>query len=116
MSTLRLVRVSFLVIGCSIRVLIYIILFIGYTELSKLQVTDDEHKTCDDKYHRAVTADWVLRSVSNQTEKVSVVQLYEDIGWPLVETYGSLYAAFIASKKYIHAFSRTYRYSVYNEN
>ncbi|RPB10591.1 nucleic acid-binding protein [Morchella conica CCBAS932] len=62
----------------------------GYTELSKLQVTDDEHKTCDDKYHRAVTADWVLRSVSNQTEKVSVVQLYEDIGWPLVETYGSL--------------------------
>ncbi|KAI5844952.1 eukaryotic translation initiation factor 2 alpha subunit-domain-containing protein, partial [Morchella snyderi] len=72
---------------------------IGYIELSKLQVTDDEHKRCDDKYHRAVTADGVLRWVSDETEKISVAQLYEDIGWPLIENYGSLYAAFITSKK-----------------
>jgi translation initiation factor 2 alpha subunit (eIF-2alpha) len=92
--------------------LIHISIFclsVGHIELSKLQVTDDEHKKCDDKYHRAVTADGVLRYVSDQTEiEVSVAQLYEDIGWPLVEKYGSLYDAFIASKKYIHPLSRTY--------
>eukprot|EP00005_Dracoamoeba_jomungandri_P001153 CAMPEP_0174259434 /NCGR_PEP_ID=MMETSP0439-20130205/8257_1 /TAXON_ID=0 /ORGANISM="Stereomyxa ramosa, Strain Chinc5" /LENGTH=297 /DNA_ID=CAMNT_0015343321 /DNA_START=58 /DNA_END=951 /DNA_ORIENTATION=- len=69
----------------------------GYIDLSKKNLKQPDVDACTSQYKKAKTVHSIMTHVAYQQEDedpLSLLQLYETVGWPLYEKYGHAYEAF----------------------
>ena len=64
----------------------------GYIDLSKKQVTEEEHQRCLERYQKAKKVHSIIASCADETG-VALPQLMEKIAWPLYRDYPHAYDA-----------------------
>ncbi|KAK5070376.1 eukaryotic translation initiation factor 2 subunit alpha [Lithohypha guttulata] len=65
----------------------------GYIDLSKRRVSAEDIIRCEERYNKGKSVHSIMRHVAEKT-KTPIVQLYEQIGWPLNKKYGHANDAF----------------------
>ena len=75
------------------------LLFLGYVDLSKRRVAEDDIRITDRKYQEAKKVQNIAGVLANNCP-MTVDEIYEKIIWPLSDKYNSGYNAFILSLSY----------------
>lgn len=75
------------------------LLFLGYVDLSKRRVAEDDIRITDRKYQEAKKVHNIAGVLANNCP-MTVDEIYEKIIWPLSDKYNSGYNAFILSLSY----------------
>ncbi|TKW36665.1 hypothetical protein SEVIR_2G454500v4 [Setaria viridis] len=65
----------------------------GYVDLSKRRVSDQEARTCEDRYNKAKLVHSIMRHVAD-TVDLDLETIYERVAWPLYRKYGHAFDAF----------------------
>ena len=65
----------------------------GYIDLSKRRVSAEDIVRCEERYNKSKSVHSIMRHVAEKT-KTPILNLYEDIGWPLNRKYGHANDAF----------------------
>ncbi|CAA7023506.1 unnamed protein product [Microthlaspi erraticum] len=65
----------------------------GYIDLSKRRVSEDDIKTCEERYSKSKLVHSIMRHVA-ETLSIDLEELYENIGWPLYKKHGHAFEAF----------------------
>lgn len=65
----------------------------GYIDLSKRRVSAEDIVKCDERYNKSKAVHSILRHCAEKYG-VSLEQLYQTVGWPLLRKYGHAYDAF----------------------
>lgn len=65
----------------------------GYIDLSKRRVSAEDIIKCEERYNKSKSVHSIMRHVAEKT-KTPIVQLYEQIAWPLNKKYGHANDAF----------------------
>eukprot|EP00164_Ancoracysta_twista_P007592 GFYU01010804.1.p1 GENE.GFYU01010804.1~~GFYU01010804.1.p1 ORF type:complete len:316 (-),score=125.05 GFYU01010804.1:719-1666(-) len=65
----------------------------GYIDLSKRRVSPEDIVKCEEKYNKSKAVHSIMRHVS-ETQRISLVSLYETFGWALYKKFGHAYEAF----------------------
>lgn len=65
----------------------------GYIDLSKRRVSAEDIVKCDERYNKSKAVHSILRHCAEKYG-VSLEQLYQTVGWPLLRNYGHAYDAF----------------------
>uniref|UniRef100_K3ZZA9 S1 motif domain-containing protein n=1 Tax=Setaria italica TaxID=4555 RepID=K3ZZA9_SETIT len=65
----------------------------GYVDLSKRRVSDQEARTCEDRYNKAKLVHSIMRHVAD-TVDLDLETIYERVAWPLYRNYGHAFDAF----------------------
>mmetsp|Transcript_12923 Transcript_12923/g.31712 ORF Transcript_12923/g.31712 Transcript_12923/m.31712 type:complete len:434 (-) Transcript_12923:117-1418(-) len=65
----------------------------GYIDLSKRRVSPQDIEQLDEKYNKSKNAHSIMRNIATK-ERRNVEDLYESVGWELVEEHGHLLEAF----------------------
>lgn len=73
--------------------IISLITFQGYIDLSKRRVDPVDVGKCEERYNKAKSVHSILRHVADMTGK-KLEELYTSIGWPLYRKYKHAYDAF----------------------
>ena len=72
------------------------LLFLGYVDLSKRRVAEDDIRITDRKYQEAKKVHTIAGVLANNCP-MTVDEIYEKIIWPLSDKYNSGYNAFVLS-------------------
>lgn len=65
----------------------------GYIDLSKRRVSAEDIIKCEERYNKSKSVHSIMRHVAEKT-KTPIIQLYEQIAWPLNKKYGHANDAF----------------------
>ncbi|PNT77569.1 hypothetical protein BRADI_1g65210v3 [Brachypodium distachyon] len=65
----------------------------GYIDLSKRRVSEEEARSCEDKYNKSKLVHSIMRHVA-ETLEIDLEPIYQRIGWPLYRKYGHAFEAF----------------------
>jgi len=65
----------------------------GYIDLSKRRVSPEDLKACDEKFNKSKLVHSIVRHVA-ETTGVSLMDIQEQITWPLYKQYGHAFEAF----------------------
>ena len=65
----------------------------GYIDLSKRRVSVEDIVRCEERYNKSKSVHSIMRHVAEKTQ-TPILQLYEDIGWPLNRKFGHANDAF----------------------
>ncbi|VAH89957.1 unnamed protein product [Triticum turgidum subsp. durum] len=65
----------------------------GYIDLSKRRVSEEEARSCEDKYNKSKLVHSIMRHVA-ETLEIDLERIYQRIGWPLYRKYGHAFEAF----------------------
>ena len=65
----------------------------GYIDLSKRRVAPEDLKSCDDHFNKSKMVHSIVRHVA-ETTGVSLLDIQEQITWPLYRKYGHAFEAF----------------------
>ena len=70
--------------------------FLGYVDLSKRRVAEDDLRVTDSRYQEAKKVHNIAGILANRCN-ISVDDIYNKIIWPLADKYTSAYNAFMIS-------------------
>ncbi|VAI06635.1 unnamed protein product [Triticum turgidum subsp. durum] len=65
----------------------------GYIDLSKRRVSEEEARSCEDRYNKSKLVHSIMRHVA-ETLEIDLEPIYQRIGWPLYRKYGHAFEAF----------------------
>ncbi|CAA6672881.1 unnamed protein product [Spirodela intermedia] len=65
----------------------------GYIDLSKRRVSEEDIKTCEERYNKSKLVHSIMRHVA-ETMLLDLEDLYVHVGWPLYRNYGHAFEAF----------------------